>query len=323
MNILLRNKYYLIGIAAAAVIPVFLSGYYHHLLITILLWAYLGSCWNILGGYAGQFSFGHAAFFGIGAYSSSLLYVDFGISPWIGMLIGGLIAAGFGLFVGYLCFRYGLRGAYFALSMLACAGMLHTIAANWKFVKGAMGILIPLGNSIGQFSFHDRLPFYYIILIMTICVLVITRLIQNSKSGYYFIAIREDEDSAEALGVDAKKYKLLAMAISAFGTALGGSFYAQYYTYIDPELAFGSHISIDILLRPIVGGIGTLWGPTVGSIVLSPLSEISRSLFRDYSGLHLMIFGSILIAVTILLPRGILGLVQDTHKFILARLKKG
>jgi len=303
--------YSILGLLASLLIPLFLDAYYLHILISILFWGYLGSCWNILGGYAGQFSFGHAAFFGVGAYTSSLLFVDAGISPWIGMLLGAILALLLGLFIGYLCFRYGLKGPYFALSMLACAQMLQIIAVNWKAVKGALGVLIPLGDSFLNFTFKNRLPYYYVILAMIIGILILTKWIQEKRLGYYFFAIREDEDAAKALGINIQKYKMIAMALSAFTTAMGGTFYAQYYYYIDPSLSFGGPVSIDILLRPIVGGPGTVFGPLVGSILLSPLSEITRSLFRQYSGLHNMIFGSLLIATVIFLPRGIMGLVKD------------
>jgi branched-chain amino acid transport system permease protein len=312
----------ILGLLVSVLTPLFLDAYYLHILITILFWGYLGSCWNILGGYAGQFSFGHAAFFGVGAYASSLLFVDAGISPWIGMLVGAFLALGLGLFIGYLCFRYGLKGPYFALSMLACAQMLQIIAVNWKAVKGALGVLIPLGDSFLNFTFKNRLPYYYIILAMMIGILILTKWIQEKRLGYYFFAIREDEDAAKALGINIQKYKMMAMALSAFTTAMGGTFYAQYYYYIDPSLSFGGSVSIDILLRPIVGGPGTVFGPLVGSLLLSPLSEITRSLFRQYSGLHQMIFGSILIATVIFLPRGVMGLVQDIGLQIRRKMKK-
>lgn len=304
-------KLYVISLILAILLPVFVDTYYQHVLILILFWTYLGAAWNIIGGYAGQFSVGHAAFFGIGAYTSSVLFVDYSLNPWAGMLLGGMLAMLFGIFIGYLCFRYGLRGPYFALSMMACAEMLRVIAVNLKVVKGALGVLIPLGNSFWIFSFKDRLPYYYIILGMTVAVVILTEWIQESKLGHYFVAIREDEDSASALGVNIRKYKIIAMGLSAFWTALGGTFYAQYYYYIDPNLTFGIPISVDILLRPIVGGAGTVLGPLVGSILLTPLSELSRDIFREYGGLHVMIFGSILIAVVIFLPRGVIGLCED------------
>jgi branched-chain amino acid transport system permease protein len=316
-------KFYVPILAIAIIVPPLLDTYYQHILIVILFWAYLGSCWNILGGYAGQFSFGHAAFFGIGAYTSSLLFVDFGINPWFGMFLGGILAMLLGLFVGYLVFQYGLKGPYFALSMLAVAEMLQVVAVNWKVVKAALGILIPLGNSFWIFAFEDRLPYYYVILAMTIGIIILTKWVQESRAGHYFVALREDEDAAKALGINIRRYKIIAMALSGFTTALGGTFYAQYYYYIDPHLSFGAPVSVDILLRPIVGGPGTVFGPLVGSLLLSPLSELTRSLFRQYSGLHLMVFGSILIAVIIFLPRGVIGLVGDVYAKIGSKSRKG
>ena len=323
MKSLGSSKFYIIGLPILIFVPIFLDTYYQHVLVIILFWSYLGACWNILGGYAGQFSFGHAAFFGVGAYTSSVLLVDFGISPWVGMFSGAILALALGLFVGYLVFQYGLRGPYFALSMLAVAQMLQVIAVNWKAVKGGMGVLIPLGNSFWMFTFEDRLPYYYIILAMTVGIFTLTKKVQDSRVGNYFVAIREDEDAAKALGVDVRKYKIIAMALSSFSTALGGTFYAQYYYYIDPHLSFGTPVSIDILLRPIVGGPGTVFGPLVGSLLLTPLSEITRTLFRQYSGLHIMIFGAILVAVIIFLPRGVIGLVKDIHEKIVSKTGKG
>jgi len=310
------------ALVLAIIIPPFLSTYYTHMLITILFWGYLGACWNLLGGYAGQFSLGHAAFFGIGSYTSSLLFVDYGVTPWFGMLLGGVLAMLISLFVGYLVFRYGLKGPYFALAMLAVAGMFHVIAVNWKFVKAARGILIPLGNSFWLFTFEDRLPYYYIILAMMVGILILTKWVHGSRMGYYFIAIREDQDAAAALGIDIRRYKIIAMALSAFTTAFAGTFYAQYYYYIDSDLVFSTPVSIDILLRCIIGGPGTIFGPLVGSILLTPLSEITRSLFRQYSGLHLMIFASILIAVIHFLPRGVIGLINDVYAKIGSKFGK-
>jgi branched-chain amino acid transport system permease protein len=315
-------KFYIMGVILSVVMPLFLDTYYQHILIVILFWTYLGACWNILGGYAGQFSFGHAAFFGIGAYTSSLLYVDFAINPWIGMFFGGIAAMLLGLFLGYLCFQYGLRGPYFALSMLAFAQILLVLSLNLKLTKGAIGVLIPLGDSFWKFTFQNRLPYYYVILAMTIGILILTKWIQESRIGYYLIAIREDEDAARALGIDIRKHKIIGMALSSFTTAMGGTFYAQYYYYIDPHLTFGISVSVDIFLRPIVGGPGTVFGPLVGSILLSPLSEITRSVFRQYTGLHIMMFGAILILAIIFLPRGVIGLVQDISRKINAMFKK-
>jgi len=290
--------------------PPFLSPYWVHTLVLVLYFAFLGTAWNLLGGYAGQFSFGHAAFFGIGAYTSTLLLVRLGVSPWIGLVAGGLLAAGFGCFAGYLSFRYGLRGPYFALVTLAFAEMLRLIAVNWMVVGGPMGILMPLsktGDSLWRLQFAEKLPYYYLALALVAAALWVVRRVERSRLGHLLAAIRENEDAAEASGVDTLAVKLVAMALSAFLTAVGGTFYAQYFTFIDPGLVFGPAVSVEILLRPIVGGPGTLMGPLLGSIVLTPLSEATRALLRGRPGVDVMAYGALLVVVITFLPGGLVG----------------
>jgi branched-chain amino acid transport system permease protein len=298
-----------LGLALVAV-PPFLSPYAVHTLVLVLYFAYLGTAWNVLGGYAGQFSFGHAAFFGIGAYTSTLLLTRLDVSPWIGLLAGGLAAAAFGCFAGYLSFRYGLRGPYFALVTLAFAEMLRLIAVNWMAVGGPMGILIPLpkgGDSLRRLQFGEKLPYYYLALALVAGALWLVRRLERSRLGYLLAAVRENEDAAEASGVDTLGTKLVAMALSAFLTAIGGTFYAQYFSFIDPGLVFGPAVSVEILLRPIVGGPGTLLGPLLGAVVLTPLSEVTRALIRGRPGVDVMIYGALLMIVITFLPGGLVG----------------
>ncbi len=296
------------GLALLLAAPPLLPPYFLQVLISVLFFGYLGASWNILGGYAGQFSFGHAAFFGIGAYTSTLLYLRMGITPWLGMLAGGGLAAAFGLFVGALSFRYGLRGPYFSLATLAFAEMLRVVAVNWKAVGSSLGLVIPdRGSAPGLFLFAGKLPYYYVILAMVLGVAWVTRRIERSRLGYALVAIRENEDTAEAAGVDALALKLRAMAISSFLTALGGTFYAQYFAYIDPNLAFGPAVSIQGLLPPIVGGTGTVLGPLLGSFVLTPVSEATRAVLRGRAGADVMLYGLTLILVVSFLPRGLMG----------------
>jgi branched-chain amino acid transport system permease protein len=303
----------LAALAGAVVLlaaPPFLSPYWVHTLVLVLYFAFLGTAWNLLGGYAGQFSFGHAAFFGIGAYTSTLLLVRLGVSPWIGLVAGGLLAAGFGCFAGYLSFRYGLRGPYFALVTLAFAEMLRLIAVNWMAVGGPMGILMPLsksGDSLWRLQFGEKLPYYYLALALVAAALWLVRRVERSRLGHLLAAIRENEDAAEASGVNTLAVKLVAMALSAFLTAVGGTFYAQYFTFIDPGLVFGPAVSVEILLRPIVGGPGTLMGPLLGSIVLTPLSEATRALLRGRPGVDVMVYGALLVVVITFLPGGLVG----------------
>ena len=298
------------ALAAAALVaaPPLLPKYPLEILISILFFAYLGLAWNILGGYAGQFSFGHAAFFGIGAYTSTLLLLRAGVSPWLGMLAGGALAAAFGLFEGYLSFRYGLRGPYFSLVTLAFAEMLRVVSVNAKAVGASLGLVVPTGTPAPLlFVFGGKLPYYYVILAMTGLALLITGAVARGRLGYALIAVRENEDAAEAAGVNALGSKLAAMALSSFLTALGGTFYAQYFAYIDPTITFGPAISIQGLLPAIVGGAGTVLGPLLGSFVLTPISELTRAMLRGRAGADIMLYGLILVLVISFLPQGLMG----------------
>ena len=251
-----------LGLAVLIAVPPLLPKYFLDVLISVLFTAYLGASWNILGGYAGQFSFGHAAFFGIGAYTSTLLLLQVGLTPWVGMLAGGVLAAAFGLLAGYLSFRYGLKGPYFSLVTLAFAEMLRVVAVNTKAVGSSLGLVVPSAQPApGMFIFAGKLPYYYVILAMALAAMALTLAIERARLGYVLAAVRENEDAAEAAGVDALGTKLRAMAISSFLTALGGTFYAQYFAYIDPAITFGPGVSIQGLLPAIVGGAGTVLGP--------------------------------------------------------------
>jgi branched-chain amino acid transport system permease protein len=236
------------------------------------------------------------------------------------MFLAGIAGLLLGLFIGSLSFRYGLRGPYFALAMLALAEMLRLLAVEWMAVKYPLGITIPLkGDSFWDFQFTSKVPYYYISLFMMAAVLYLTRVIEGRRMGSYFKAIRENENAADALGVNVFKYKLIAMAISSFITAVGGTFYAQYYLTIEEESAFGVSISIEVLLGPIIGGAGTVLGPVLGAGILEILSEVNRNILGAYSGVHLMVYGAILIVVIIFLPSGILGGLQMAFR----KLSKG
>ncbi len=304
----------LVGVLAVAALvagPPLLPKYHLEVLISVLFWAYLGLAWNLVGGYAGQFSFGHAAFFGIGAYTSTLLLLQAGLTPWVGMLVGGALAAGFGLFEGYLSFRYGLSGPYFSLVTLAFAEMLRVVSVNTKAVGSSLGLVVPSAAAApAMFMFSGKLPFYYIILGMGALALGLTWKVGRSRLGFSLAAVRENEDAAEAAGVDALAVKLRAMALSSFLTALGGTFYAQYFAYIDPTITFGPAVSIGALLPAIVGGAGTVLGPVLGSFVLTPLSELTRYALRGRAGADIMLYGAILVLVISFLPQGLVGFVR-------------
>jgi branched-chain amino acid transport system permease protein len=311
----------LIGILLFAfLIPIFFSNpYILHLFIMIYFQAYLGSCWNLLGGYAGQLSFGHAAFFGIGAYTSAWLVSSFDIYPWIGMWIGAFLSMLTGLGLGFVFFKYKVRALFFALGTLAFGEVLLIVARNW-FKGGSTGIEIPLkGDSWAYFQFVGKAPYYYIILAMLIGLVLIIYKVEKSKLGYYLLAIRENEESAAAVGVNTSKYKLLAIALSSFFTALGGSYWAQYSLYIEPPMAFRGDLSFDMVVRPLVGGVGTLLGPIYGSLALTPIAEGMNILLGAYKGLHLIIFGLILVVVMMLFPGGLVDLVKKASYFISSR----
>lgn len=303
-----------------ATFPLFLDRFLLSLALLILFWAFLGNAWNIMGGYTGLFSFGHAMFYGIGAYTSTVLLVDYVVSPWVGMLIGAVIAGLFGAFVGYLLSRFGVRGHFFALGTFAIAEMVRLIATELEFINTSIGIHIPLmrGDSWMRLQFEETFAnYYYVILGLFLIGQVITILIVRNKLGYYFQAIREDEEAAAALGVNVLRYKVISMAISAALTAIGGSFFAQYFLFVDPSIVFGVSVSVQILLRPIIGGVGTIWGPFVGAILLTPLAELTRSAVRNppsflsfiegRAGVDVMLFGVILIIVVLFMPDGIIG----------------
>lgn len=282
-----------------------------HTMIMIFLFAIMGQGWNVLSGYAGQFSFGHSLFFGMGAYTSSLLYIKGGLTPWLGLPVAMALSALVGVFVGFLSFRYELKGPFFALIMLAFAEIFHIIAMGWEWVGGARGILIPLQGDVWTLmQFTSKRPFYFLSLWLTVGSLYLVWKMEGTRMGLYFQAAREDQDAAEALGVNSFRYRQIAMAISAAMTAAGGTVYAQYLLYIDPDTTFGVLNSVEIMLRPIIGGPGTVLGPLLGSLVLTPLSEVTRIALQAYSGAYLMFYGAILVAVIIFLPDGLMGLVQ-------------
>ncbi|MEQ8671985.1 MAG: branched-chain amino acid ABC transporter permease [Aggregatilineales bacterium] len=317
-----QRDYVILAIVGAifCIFPAFTNQFQLSVLILLIYWAYLGTAWNIMGGYAGQFSFGHAAFFGIGAYTSTVLFVNYDISPWIGMMVGAGFAATFGAFMGFLTFRFGVKGHFFALATFAFAEMLRLIAQDLDFIGSSIGLSLPIigGDSWRYMLFEDSpVNYYWVILLFLVVGTAISIWIYHSKIGYYLQALREDEEAASALGINVLRYKVLAVAISAALTALGGSFFAQRFTFIDPSLVFGVAVSIEILLRPIFGGSGTIWGPLVGAIVLTPLEEFTRAFVRKppeflsfiqgRSGVDVMLFGVIVIIVVIYMPDGLVG----------------
>jgi branched-chain amino acid transport system permease protein len=279
-------------------------------LVMVLLIALAGHGWNVLGGYGGQYSFGHAAFFGTGAYTTAIVQVHYGVNAWLGLFIGIAAGALVGAVTGALSFRSGLRGSYFSLVTLAFAEVLRIIASVAPITGAGVGTLIKLDLRPEAFQFQSRAPFYWIALGLVGVAMIAVRFIENSRFGAYLVAIRENEDTARALGVDAFRVKLGAMTLSAAITAAAGCFYAQYFLFIDAAIAYGPWISIDALLAPIVGGVGTLFGPLMGAFVIKALGEATKLVSGSAPGLDLVIYGLVLIAVVGLAPRGIAGLLS-------------
>jgi branched-chain amino acid transport system permease protein len=279
-------------------------------MVVALLIALVGQGWNVLGGYGGQYSFGHAAFFGTGAYVTAILQVHYGVNAWIGLVLGIAAGAAVGAVIGGLSFRSGLRGSYFALVTLAFAEVLRILASVAPITGAGVGTLIKLDLRPEAFQFQSRAPFYWIMLGFITVSLLIAKLLERSRFGAYLVAVRENEDAAKAVGIDVVTVKLLAMTLSAAITAAGGCFYAQYFLFLDAGIAYGPWISVEALLAPIIGGIGTVYGPLLGALVVKTLGETTKLVTGDAPGLDLVIYGGVLILVVAFAPRGIAGLLR-------------
>jgi branched-chain amino acid transport system permease protein len=312
-----------LGLLAAVVLllPVLVTSRFAiDIFIRVLLFAFIGVAWNLIGGYAKQLSLGHAAYFGLGAYTSTILQIRFGISPWIGMVAGGGVAMLASLPIGALCFR--LRGPYFAIATIATAQVLMLLFLKFReFAWGAEGTTIPnLGSAPLMMQFETKAAYYYVALGLLLLGLLITWLIERSWIGYYLVAIGEDEDAAEAIGVNAPKMKRDIYMISAFLTALAGTFYTQYIYFIDPATAFSFNISIEAALVSIVGGIGTLWGPLIGTVLLETTSTLLQSwLGSSIGGVQLTVYSLILMAVILWRPTGLIGIIGELRQRFAAK----
>ena len=302
-------------VALLAVVPfVTTSNVTLNFLITTLLIALVGQGWNLLGGYGGQYSFGHAAFFGTAAYTTAVLQMQYGINAWLGLLAGIFAGSLVGAVIGVLCFRSGLRGSYFSLVTLAFAEVLRIVASVTPITGAGVGTLIKLDLRPEAFQFQSRVPFYWIVLALVALSLLIVRAAENSRFGAYLVAVRENEDAASALGINTFAVKLAAMTVSAAITAAAGCFYAQYFLFIDAAIAYGPWISIDALLAPIVGGAGTLFASLLGALVIKMLGEATKLLTGDAPGLDLLMYGLVLIAVVGFAPRGVAGVLMGLFR---------
>ena len=297
----------LFGVVLVAVAALSQSGVLLTFVMMSLYAALLSQAWNILGGYGGQLSFGHALFFGVGAYAQALGQLNLGLNPWL--VLPGAIALGalVGVAVGGLTFRYGLKGSYFALVTLAFAEVFRILALSASFTGGGVGLMVPLQEGVTNMQFGSRRGYIYLLLAFVLLALLVTAWLRHSRFGAYLQAVRDNEDAARAIGVNPLRVKLGGIALSAAFMSVAGAFYVQVFQYIDPGIAFGSAVSVEALVGAIVGGMGTLWGPLLGAVTLHALADLTRNLFGELPGISMVIYGVVLILIVMFMPRGITG----------------
>lgn len=300
----------LLAVLCAA--PWLAGDYLLTVLITILYLAYVGQAWNVMMGFAGQLSLGHAIYVGLGAYSAAVLYVDFGIPPWIGMLAAIAIAAACGALIGYLAFRFGVGGVYFAILTIAFAEFARIGFDHFGWVGGSAGFFLPVANYARNDLWNLRgnpTMFYYVMLALTAAGFALCHALLRSRTGYYWQAIREDEEAARSLGINTFRYKMIAVVISGGMTAVAGVFFAFYYNNLFPEQVFHISRSIEIILGPIIGGIGAPFGPIVGAFLLTGASELMQNVLIaigfDVPGAKQVFYGVALLLIIIVLPGGV------------------
>ncbi len=302
----LRNV--ILFVLVVALVPVLTSsGVILNFVMTALYACLLAQAWNILGGFGGQFSFGHALFFGTGAYAQAILQLQFNVNAWVALPLAMGASAMVGAWVGALSFRYGLKGSYFALVTLAFAEVFRIVALSVPFTGAGVGLMLPLQSSAAAMQFGTRAGFVWLMLGLVALALCVTVWLRHSRFGAYLQAVRDNEDAARAIGVNPFQVKLLATVLSGGLMGAGGAFYVQVFQYIDPSIAYGPHTSVEALVGAIVGGMGTLWGPVVGALALHVLADLTRNLFGQLPGINMVIYGAVLVMIVMFLPRGIAG----------------
>lgn len=302
------------ALAVAGLAAVLESGVWLNFVMMTLYAALLAQAWNILGGYGGQFSFGHALFFGCGAYVQAIAQLQGGLNAWLALALAVVVAGAVGLFVGALSFRYGLKGSYFALVTLAFAEVFRILAVSADFTGGGVGLMLPLRESAANLQFGSRRGFIALVLGFVVAALLVTVWLRHSRFGAQLQAVRDNEDAARAIGVDPWRTKLGAITLSAAFMGAAGAFYLQVFQYIDPGIAFGPHVSVEALVGAIVGGMGTLWGPVLGAAVLHLLADLTRNLFGQLPGLNMVIYGAVLVLIVMFLPRGLAGMGRSVRE---------
>jgi branched-chain amino acid transport system permease protein len=308
-----RAQWITAAVVAASVLlypAVFTQPYMRHIMVMVFIYGLMAQGWNVLAGYCGQISLGHAFFFGIGAYSAGYLFTHHGITPWAGMGVGVVISVVAAALIGFPTFR--LRGHYFAIATLVIGESAHIVFLNWETVGAATGLWIPVERDapLRDMQFHEsKAPNYYIGLAFLTLATAIVYKLERSKIGFYLRAVREDPEAAQSLGVDVTRCKMIAIMISAALTSVAGTLYAQYTLIIDPETVLPLLLSILVVLMTMLGGLGTLWGPIIGAAVLVPLSEATRVWLGGTGGAEdLMIYGALITIIAVCYPSGLIGL---------------
>mgnify|MGYP001190446233 FL=1 len=318
-------SFIILGLIALA--PLFIeSPYYMGIVILTTLYIFTGISWNIVAGFAGQLLIAHIIFLAVGAYTTIVLYDTYGVSPWIGIWLSGVTAAVLGLAVAFITMRYGLKMDYFALFTIALMVAMKTLFLKWDFVGGAVGMGLSLSDpGFAKMIFDSKTPYLYIALSLTVMGVIVQYLIYQSKMGKYFMAIREDEAAAAALGVNTSLYKTLALVIGAAMAGIGGGFYVMYVTFVEPPQVFDLGLNVEIIMAaPIIGGLGSLAGPVLGGILNKPLAEFIRgTLSAGRSGTTLIVYGSFLVIAILFMPRGVTGVVHSLYLRVRRRWENG
>jgi branched-chain amino acid transport system permease protein len=304
-----------IFVAVMLVLPALVNSYIVSVLVVVLFAAYFGQSWNIMTGFAGQLSLGHALYVGIGAYASAALFVHVGLPPWLGMIVGMALAAIAGSLIAALSFRFRVGGVYFALLTIAFAEFTRILFDHFGWVGATEGLFLPVANLVSNDLLRLRgspVMFYYLLLALSLGALALSHYLLNHRAGYYWQAIREDEEAARALGVNVFRYKVAAMALSAAMTSVGGAFLAFYDNNLYPDTEFAVGRSVEIITAPIIGGLGTLFGPILGAFVLTGLGEVMTTLASNFqlSGLKQWFYGVALLAIVALQPAGLWPFVR-------------
>lgn len=306
----------LLVIAIAALFGARASPYELQIIILTVVFAIMGVGWTIAGGLAGQLLIGYITFFGIGAYTNGILYSQFGVSPWINLVLGGLAGGLAAILMARLCLRYGLKDDYFGLFTVAMSQVFMVIFFNWALAGKAVGISISISQkNAWTMSFPDKTEYLFIALGLLLLALLLSYAIQRSRFGYYLAAIREGADAAEAVGVNVTRTKVLAIGISSGVAGTCGAFFSQFTTFIDPSKVFGLGLNFEFLMAPVLGGRLSLIGPLLGAIVLRPTKDVLRGMLGGQAdAYYLIVYGLILIVAILLLPKGIAGVMEAAHR---------